>query len=45
MCLPAGSIDGDPGVGEWIHIYVGSKASWDEITDLLPQHEEAPTRA
>ena len=24
------------------HIYVGSKASWDEILDDLPQHQELP---
>jgi hypothetical protein len=25
------------------HIYVGSKAAWYQITDLLPQYEELPT--
>jgi hypothetical protein len=29
--IPAGLLDGDPGVGVAGHIYVGSKAGWDEI--------------
>jgi catechol 2,3-dioxygenase-like lactoylglutathione lyase family enzyme len=37
-----GTIDGDPGVRPSQHIFVGSKASWFEITDSLPQHEELP---
>ena len=35
--VPAGSLDTDPGVGEKLHIFVGSKAPWVEITDDLPQ--------
>ena len=35
--VPAGSLDTAPGVGPKIHIHVGSKASWFEITDELPQ--------
>src|SRR6266704_3416989 len=33
VCIPAGSIDGDPGARPSVHIFVGSKASWYEITD------------
>ena len=40
IMIPAGSIDGDPGVRPADHIFVGSKAPWHEITDRLPQHRE-----
>ena len=42
MALPAGSLDDDPGVGVGRHIFVGSKASWDEIGDDAPRFEEWP---
>jgi hypothetical protein len=38
--IPAGSLDGDPGVGIREHIFVGSKAPWFEITDTLPRYDE-----
>lgn len=41
MNVPAGSLDGDPGIGPGWHIFVGSKAPWFAITDGLPRHEEA----
>lgn len=37
-----GSLRGDPGISPQIHIHVGSKAPWHEITDELPQFEELP---
>jgi hypothetical protein len=37
-----GTVDGDPGMRPGEHIFVGSKASWYEITDTLPQYEEWP---
>ena len=37
-----GTVDGDPGVVPQAHIFVGSKATWHEITDDLPQFEEWP---
>jgi hypothetical protein len=37
--VPAGSLDHDPGARPGMHIYVGSKAPWDEITDSLPRHD------
>jgi hypothetical protein len=40
--IPAGSLDDDPGVRPTLHIFVGSKAPWHEITDALPQHAESP---
>jgi hypothetical protein len=38
--VPAGLLDGDPGVRPALHISVASKASWWEILDDLPQFEE-----
>jgi hypothetical protein len=35
-----GSLDDDPGVRPAQHIYVGSRAAWDAITDAVPQFEE-----
>ena len=35
--VPAGVLDSDPGVRIKGHIFVGSKAPWEEIADDLPQ--------
>jgi hypothetical protein len=40
--IPGGSLDTDPGIQPAYHIFVGSKAPWDDITDNLPQHHELP---
>ena len=40
--VPCGSLDVDPGARERIHIFVGSKAPWHEITDALPHFEASP---
>ncbi|MCC6620301.1 MAG: GFA family protein [Deltaproteobacteria bacterium] len=40
--VPCGSLDDDPGVRELVHIFVGSKAPWFEISDDLPKHEAYP---
>ena len=40
--VPLGSLDDDPGIRPQRHIYVGSKAPWDDITDDLPQDVAAP---
>jgi hypothetical protein len=37
--VPAGLLDDDPGVPTAGHIWVGSKASWDEIGGDAPQFE------
>lgn len=37
-----GTLDEDPGVRPAVHIFVGSKAPWFEVTDGLPQYEERP---
>ena len=41
--IPAGMLDGDPGVRTSAHYFVGSKAAWVDIADEAPQHEEYPT--
>ena len=38
--IPAGSLDDDPGVTPTLHIHVGSKAPWFEISDQLPAYDE-----
>jgi len=38
---PAGSLDHDPGARPRMHIFVGSKATWHEISDALPRHDAA----
>ena len=38
--VPAGSLDDDPGVRVESHIFVGSKAPWDEIGGSAPKFDE-----
>jgi len=40
--VPLGSLDDDPGAKPTEHIFVGSKAHWEEISDDVPQWEEYP---
>ena len=40
--LALGTLDDDPGVETSLHIFVGSKAPWFQITDDLPQHAARP---
>jgi hypothetical protein len=40
--VPAGNLEGDPGIRPQAHIFVGSKAAWYTITDSLPQHAGMP---
>jgi hypothetical protein len=42
VLVPAGNLDGELGIKPQAHIFTGSKASWYEITDGLPQYEEYP---
>lgn len=42
--LPLGCLDTDPGVRPAMHIFVGSKAPWFEITDSLARYEAGPPR-
>jgi hypothetical protein len=39
MCIPAGSLDDDPGMRPQAHIFVRDKATCDVIYDSLPQFE------
>lgn len=40
-----GCVDGDPGVAIEMHLFVGSKAPWDEIGGDAPRFEEWPPPA
>lgn len=41
MCfIPAGSLDTDPGPAVMGHIFVGSKAAWDQIASDAPQFDK-----
>lgn len=40
--LPIGALEQDPDKKPVMHIFVGSKAPWHEITDQLPQYDEWP---
>jgi hypothetical protein len=40
--VPAGTLDGDSSLRAGGHIYVGSKAAWDEIGSSAPQFDEGP---
>lgn len=40
--IPAGNLEGDPGIRPSEHIYVSWKAPWDGIADGLPCHDHYP---
>ena len=40
--VPYGSLIDEPALKPTAHMFVGSKASWHEILDDLPQHDEYP---
>jgi hypothetical protein len=42
VIVPAGALDDDPGLRPIVHIHVGSKASWYQIADPLPQFDAYP---
>jgi len=42
LWLAAGGLDDDPGITPSMHIFVRSKADWDQIDDDLPQYEAYP---
>ncbi len=42
VLLPAGPLDDDPGLRPMAHIFVASRAPWDEIADGLPRFEAFP---
>lgn len=37
--IPAGALDDDPGVRVEMHIFIGSKAPWDEVGGSAPQFD------
>jgi hypothetical protein len=37
-----GTFDDDPGHKPERHIFIGSKASWYDASDDIPQHDEYP---
>ena len=40
--LAMGTLDDDPGVRPALHVFVGSKAEWFEISDELPRYDALP---
>lgn len=40
--LPIGGLEQDPGTRPSMHVFVGSKTPWYEITDALPQFDTWP---
>ncbi len=42
VVLPAGTLEGDPGLRPMAHIFVASKAPWHEISDRLPRFDAYP---
>ena len=42
VLIQVGALDDDPGIRPVLHLFVGSKAAWEAITDALPQHDEYP---
>jgi hypothetical protein len=42
--VPYGTLIDEPALKPMAHMFVGSKASWYEILDDLPQHDEYPWR-
>jgi hypothetical protein len=45
VSIRLGTVDQDPGIRPQYHTYVGSKATWDEILDDLPQYAEGKTES
>jgi hypothetical protein len=41
VSIRMGAFDDDPGMRPQFHTYVASRAPWDQITDELPQFEQA----
>ena len=37
-----GTLVDEPSIRPTMHIFVGSKAAWEEITDTLPQYDGLP---
>jgi hypothetical protein len=44
VIIPAGSLDGDPGIKPTQNIFCGSRSAWYTAASLLPEHKEMPPR-
>ena len=44
VIVPAGSLDGDPGIRPSQNIYCGSRSAWYTAASSLPENEEGPSR-
>ena len=40
--VPAGNLEGDPGLRPTLHMFAASRARWYPITDTLPQYDRFP---
>ena len=40
--IPAGGLEGDPGLRPELHMFASSRAAWYPITDTLPQYDRFP---
>lgn len=45
MGVTLGCLNGDPDIELGMHVFVGSKASWEVIPEGVPQFEEWPPEA
>ncbi len=44
VIVPAGSLDGDPGIRPSKNIYCGSRSAWYTAASSLPENKEGPPR-
>ena len=44
VVVPAGTLDGDPGIRPDKNIFCASRAEWYTSVESLPQHDEGPPR-
>jgi hypothetical protein len=44
VIVPAGSLDGDPGIRPTQNIHCGSRSTWYTDASSLPEHEDMPPR-
>ena len=44
VVVPAGTLDGDPGIQPFQNIYCGSRAVWYKAPHALPEYDELPPR-
>jgi hypothetical protein len=44
VVIPAGTLDGDPGIRPTQNIFCGSRSAWYTAASSLPEHEDMPPR-